>query len=75
MTDKTTIQEGTLSSDAVMAQQKRLSKVQFNYPSKEVSAVIGNQTVLLIVAGLRSYGEAVAGVHWFRYGPQHYFRS
>ena len=59
MTDKTTIQEGTLSSDAVMAQlRERLSKVNSTVSQQEVSAVIEVADGIARVAGLRS---AMAG--------------
>ena len=59
MTDKTTIQEGTLSSDAVMAQlRERLSKVNSTVSQQEVSAVIE------VADGIaQRYGRRVAGVH------------
>ena len=59
MTDKTTIQEGTLSSDAVMAQlRERLSKVNSTVSQQEVSAVTEVADGIARVAGLRS---AMAG--------------
>ena len=53
MTDKTTIQEGTLSSDAVMAQlRERLSKVNSTVSQQEVSAVIEVADGIARVAGV-----------------------
>ncbi len=59
MTDKTTIQEGTLSSDAVMARlRERLSQVNSTVSQQEVSIVTEVADGIARVAGLRS---AMAG--------------
>ena len=59
MTDKTTIQEGTLSSDAVMERlRERLSKVNSTVDQQEVSTVTEVADGIARVAGLRS---AMAG--------------
>lgn len=59
MTDKTTVQEGTLSSDAVMARlRERLSQVNSTVSQQEVSIVTEVADGIARVAGLRS---AMAG--------------
>ena len=59
MTDKTTIQEGTLSSDAVLARlRERLSQVNSTVSQQEVSIVTEVADGIARVAGLRS---AMAG--------------
>ena len=71
MTDKTTIQEGTLSSDVVMAQlRERLSKVNSTVSQQEVSAVTEVADGIARVAGLRSAMAGELLVHQLCHRPQ-----